>query len=108
MPGVQEEGGNGMGLAAMIIGIVGMLLALIPIIGFISWILAPLAIVFGLIGLNRSGKGFAITGIITGGLGLLICIAWLGLWMMGAQVAQEIQDQARQSQVERAMGASNK
>ncbi|HEX8554083.1 MAG TPA: hypothetical protein VF695_05200 [Sphingomonas sp.] len=71
-----------MGTAAMVLGIIALVLSIIPIIGFVSWILAPLAIIFGIIGLNRAGapKGGAIAGLATGGVALLICLAWATLW----------------------------
>lgn len=87
----------------MIIGLVAVLLALIPVIGFISWILAPLAIIFGIIGKNNpTGGGFAWTGIISGSVALLICVAWLLLWWgvvnLGEEVARDYEAQIRAAQ----------
>lgn len=78
----QRDSSNPMGTAAMVIGIIALILSIIPIIGFVSWILAPLAIIFGIIGLNKAGaaRGGAIAGVATGGVALLICIAWVTLW----------------------------
>lgn len=100
---VQSGDSNGMALAAMIIGLIAVLLALIPIIGIISWILAPLAIVFGIIGKNgATGGGFAWVGIISGGVALLVCIAWLMLWWgvvnLGEEVARDYETQIRAAQ----------
>ncbi|HEY0013463.1 MAG TPA: hypothetical protein VGB79_11515 [Allosphingosinicella sp.] len=69
---------NTMGTAAMVLGIIALVLSFIPVIGMISWILAPLAIIFGIIGLNRVGvpKGGAIAGLATGGVALVICLLW--------------------------------
>jgi Mg2+ and Co2+ transporter CorA len=77
-----QDRSNPMGTAAMVLGIIALILSIIPIIGFISWILAPLAIIFGIIGLNKAGagRGSAIAGLATGGVALLICIAWATLW----------------------------
>jgi hypothetical protein len=102
---VQTGDSNGMGIAAMIIGLCAALLAIIPIIGFISWILAPLAIVFGFIGMGKdTGKGFAITGIISGGIGLLICFFWLLVWWGLVNVGQEIsREYEQQIQAEQAV-----
>ena len=84
------ERSNGMATAALVIGVIGLILAFIPIIGMISWILSPLAIIFGAVGLNAVnktgvGKGGAITGIVTGIIGLLICLLWATAF--GAAVA---------------------
>lgn len=69
---------NGMGLAAMICGIVGLAISIIPVLGFAAWALAPIAIILGIVGMRRANapKGGAITGMITGVLALLICFAW--------------------------------
>lgn len=100
---IQTSDSNGMALAAMIIGLFAVLLALIPIIGFISWLMAPLAIVFGIIGRNQpTGAGFAWTGIISGGVALLICMAWLLAWWgligLGEEITRDYQDQIRAEQ----------
>jgi len=69
---------NGMAIASMVLGILSILFAWIPIIGMVSWILAPLGLIFGFISVGKpTGKGFAITGLITSGIGLLICILWV-------------------------------
>jgi len=107
---VQSGDTNGMALAAMIIGLVAVLLALIPVIGFISWILAPLAIVFGLIGKNgATGGGFAWTGIISGGVALLICVAWLMLWWGVVNLGEEVvRDYENQINAAQSSGNTNK
>ncbi|MGJ7909027.1 MmpS family transport accessory protein [Actinopolyspora sp. H202] len=50
---------NGMGITALVLGLVGILLAWIPIIGFFGFILGALAIIFGIIAVVRSHKGTA-------------------------------------------------
>lgn len=50
--------------AAVIIGIISLMLSTIPIISMISWVLAPLAIILGLLGMRRPDpKGYAKVGI---------------------------------------------
>jgi len=69
---------NGMAIASMVLGILSILFGWIPIIGFVSWVLAPLGLIFGFISMGKpTGKGFAITGLITSAIGLLICILWV-------------------------------
>ena len=87
---VPKDTASGLATAAMVIGIIGLILAFIPIVGFISWILCPLAVVFGGTALfgaiqKEKPKGAAITGLITGIVGLLICMAWASIF--GAAVA---------------------
>ena len=51
-------GGKGMGVAALVCGIVGLF--------FGGLILGPLAIIFGAIGMKRDGRGMAIAGLVCG------------------------------------------
>jgi hypothetical protein len=89
-----------MGTAAMVIGIIAIILSVIPLLGMISWILAPLAIIFGIIGLTRQDapKGAAIAGVATGGVALVICLCWAMLF--GAAMSSAAQEQAKQRQQE--------
>ena len=62
-PGTTNRGGNGLAIAALVCGLVGLLA--FPII------LGPLALVFGLIALNKAkqgagNRGMAIAGIVLG------------------------------------------
>ena len=70
-PAVKQK--NGVGLAALIVGIVAFVFAIIPFVSFIAWLPALAAIVLGIIGLvlkNRR-RAFAWTGL---GLGI---VAWI-------------------------------
>ncbi len=70
--------GQGLGVASLVLGILGVLTAWIPIIGFVAWIFAPLGLIFGFISLGKpAAKGLAIGGLITSGIALAICIAWV-------------------------------
>lgn len=68
---------NSLGKAAFIIGLIGLIMSFIPFIGFVSWLLAPLAIVFGLIALRRPSRSLAIVGIIMGVIALFVCVQWV-------------------------------
>jgi hypothetical protein len=48
-----------MGVAALVLGILALLLAWIPIIGFVGFILGALAITLGIVGIVRARKGRA-------------------------------------------------
>jgi hypothetical protein len=72
---------NGIGIAAMVVGIVGLALFWIPIVGLVLSVVAiPLAVV----GLRRTmgmaptatNKGMAITGLVTGIIGLALSALW--------------------------------
>ncbi|SFS65961.1 DUF4352 domain-containing protein [Saccharopolyspora flava] len=58
-PSAPVQPRNGMGTAALVLGIIALLLAWIPLIGFIGFILGALAIVLGIIGIVRARKGRA-------------------------------------------------
>lgn len=71
---VQQS--NGLGVTAMVLGIVGLVLVLVP---GIPYPLAILAIIFGLIAMKNPKKGFGVTGLITGIITLLLKILfWIG------------------------------
>ncbi len=68
---------NGSGTASLVLGIIALVCSFIPIVGLLSWLLAPAALITGVIGLNREPKGSAIAGLVTGGIALLMCILWV-------------------------------
>lgn len=75
---VQVAPGNGLAVAALVLGIIGLVLSMVP---FIPYPLAILAIIFGAIGIKKQiKKGLAITGIVTGiiTLGLKVWF-WISL-----------------------------
>ena len=79
MENTAEIRANPLGTAAMAVGIAALVLSLIPGIGIVSVLLGPVAIVLGILALNRKGlpAGRARAGLITGGIALLIAIIWL-------------------------------
>lgn len=78
-PPEQRRKRNSMAVAAMVLGIVAIGIGWMPFIVALGAVAALLAIVFGVIGLRRvsttgSGRGFAITGLVTGLVGVLVCV----------------------------------
>ncbi|MDL5487692.1 hypothetical protein [Microbacterium wangruii] len=65
---------NVLGLAALIAAVVGTVLACIPGIMFVGWILLPIAFVVGIVSLFRRGQGKAlgIAALITSAVGTII------------------------------------
>ncbi len=86
----QPPMATGLTKAAMIIGIVAIALAFIPVVGFISFILGPLALILGIIGLVKKvpRRGFAITGVITGAGALIVCIIYVIIFFAVVNVFQ--------------------
>lgn len=70
--------GNGLAVTALVLGIVGLVFFLVPIL---PYPLAILAIIFGVIGMKKQvKKGLAITGLVTGIITLGIKISfWAGV-----------------------------
>ncbi|MFI6513330.1 DUF4190 domain-containing protein [Streptosporangium sp. NPDC050855] len=68
---------NGLGIAALVLGIIGVLSGLIPLLFFIAGLLGLLAVIFGFVGRARAGKGGASNG------GVALAGAILGLLSLG-------------------------
>ena len=123
----RRQTSKAMGVTAMVLGCIGLLLsgvALAAIVGgifglgqqqpdlccygclggniglFTSGLLGLLGLIFGFIGMGQSGRGFALTGIVTGGLALLMVLAYLVLillMMFGVIVAAGAAANAQQN-----------
>jgi hypothetical protein len=83
---------NGFGTTALVLGIVGAALGLVPLLGLIAIVLGLLALVFGLLGWSNThrqlatNKGMAVSGTILGAVALA-----LGIWGM-VIVSQAVDD----------------
>ncbi len=67
----QKSGASGMAIAGFVCAIIGAVLAFVPIFGFV---LPTLAFIFGVIALSdRKDKSKALTAVILGVVGVLIC-----------------------------------
>ncbi|MEU6977037.1 MULTISPECIES: DUF4190 domain-containing protein [unclassified Streptomyces] len=83
-PGMQPpvQPRNGLGTSALVLGIVGLLFAIIPFLFWLGGILGLLALIFGIVGASRAGKGLAtnkgmaVTGLVLGALSILVSIIW--------------------------------
>ncbi|GAA1738787.1 DUF4190 domain-containing protein [Nonomuraea bangladeshensis] len=76
-PYYHQQMRNGLGIAALVIGIIGVLTGVIPILFFASGTLGLLAVIFGFVGRARASRGTASNG------GLALSGAILGLISMG-------------------------
>lgn len=85
--GMSAAPRNGLGTAALVLGIIGVVLSWIPGTG---WALNILAIIFGAVGINRAKRGqatnksSALAGLILGVIGLavwiVILVVFLAAW----------------------------
>jgi Domain of unknown function (DUF4190)/Protein of unknown function (DUF2510) len=85
-----EQAGNGLAVAALVTGIVGLVLGFIPILFFIAWALGITAFVLGLVARRRAvrkphvgRKGMATAGIVLGVLAF-------GMGIVGLAVLDDI------------------
>lgn len=87
---VQSDSGNNTSLApvtSLVTGLLGLCTAWIPILGIVAWVLGPLAIVFGILGLRRGRaehKIMSMIGLVSGSVAVLICFAYVLLFVMAA------------------------
>lgn len=69
------ESRTGLSTAALVLGITGLVLSVVPILGLVALPLGILAVIFGAVGNKRHvRRGFALTGIITGSFAVLFAI----------------------------------
>ncbi len=66
------------------LGSVSLFLSLIPLIGIVAWVLAPIGLLSSSIGLlvgasRKVGRVGALWGLLTSGVALLVCMAWMAL-----------------------------
>lgn len=96
----SDTGKNGLATAALVCGLVGVVIAWMPFIVVGGIALAVVAIVLGVRGLRRSatdgaGRGFAITGIVTGIVALALSVVGIILSVLLYQEIDEFIDPGR-------------
>ncbi|WP_433801670.1 hypothetical protein [Actinomycetospora sp. CA-084318] len=77
---------NGLATAGLVVGIIAAVLSFIPVVGTVSWVLAPIGLVLSLVGLlksgkARSGRGKSIAGIVLGVVALFMCILYTAVFV---------------------------
>ena len=67
-------------VTSLVTGLVGLFVCWIPFIGIVGWVLGPLALVFGFLGLGRGKaehKVMSWIGIVCGALTLVVCVIYV-------------------------------
>lgn len=73
---------NGLGTTGFVLGLVGLLISLIPLLGVLAWPLVVLGVIFSALGIARvrkgtaTNKGLAIAGLVVSIVGLAACVLW--------------------------------
>lgn len=70
-----ETKSNGIGVAGFVFALITLFLGWIPVLGWILWVLG---LIFSLIGVFRTPRGFAIAGLIISLIGVIIIIVVVG------------------------------
>lgn len=95
-PGMPVQPRNGMGIAAMVLGILSV--CLFCLYGVVSIVLGILALIFGVLGRRHvqrgqaTNSGMAVTGIVTGIVGIVLGIVVVGLMIWGFSKLPEYDD----------------
>jgi hypothetical protein len=82
-PVVVTQPTDGLAVAGMICGILGLLFSWIPFVGTIAWFLVLPGLVMSVVAQHRRSSGMAIAGIVTSGIGLLICCSYVFVILVG-------------------------
>lgn len=93
---IEQQDGMGLGIAAMVLGILSLVFAWLPFLGLI---LAALAFIFGLVAIKKPGRGMAIAGIVTGSVGILLGLLWLVVFMALPSLQRSQEDSARKNDI---------
>jgi lysylphosphatidylglycerol synthetase-like protein (DUF2156 family) len=106
----QQNAGQGMGIAALVLGIVGVLVSFIPCVGIIAIIFGLLAIVFGAIGVlqarnNNVSATLPQAGFILGVLSIVIVI--VVMVFIVAKVSSNIKEKDEKDKITQEFDSEN-
>ncbi|MEK2477579.1 DUF4190 domain-containing protein [Streptomyces noursei] len=106
-PGHHQAARNGLGITALILGIIGALSGIPMVLFWLAGPLGLLSLIFGFVGLSRvkkgqaTNKGVAITGTILGGLAMILAIIGIIVTVLAVNKAvDEINKQVNGSQAQ--------
>jgi hypothetical protein len=92
-----EKPGNGLAVAALVTGIVGVVLGMIPILFFVGWGLGITAFVLGLVGRGRAKKRPEVGRKTMATWGVVLGIAAFGLGCAGYSILTSAVDDLNQT-----------
>lgn len=84
-----QQGSNGLAIAALVTGIIALLLSWIPVVNVLALVLGIVAVATGVGGVRRTrtagvgGKGLAVGGLVTGIIAILLSLLIIVLFIVG-------------------------
>lgn len=89
-----------MGIAALVLGIVSIIIAFVPFCGIIAFLPALVGLILGIVGLvvkreNNPNKGTSIAGVILSSLAIVIMVVWffvLGMALSSEDIPKEFKN----------------
>ncbi len=82
-----------MGVASLVLGIIGLVVSIIPFLGQYGLVLTVPAVVLGAIGMRKLPRGLATAGLVLGLIGSLLGGYWIHASHQAAAALQEQLDQ---------------
>lgn len=81
-PAVPEEPGSGQAVAGMVLGIISVVFAFIPCLGFVSLVTGIIGLVMGIMGRKAvSRHGMAVAGIVLSSIGIGLSVIFFFIWI---------------------------
>lgn len=89
---------NGFGVAAFVLGLLGLVFGAFPVVGAIAWPLVVLGLAFGVVGLvkarrGRDGRGWAVAGLALSVAGIAACVLWAAVFDRAATEVDDAMEQ---------------
>ena len=80
-PPMPPQRSNGLATGGFVVALIGAVLSIVPFLGVVAWVIAPIGLILSSIGLTRArqqgGRGLALSGVVLGLVALVICSLWL-------------------------------